>query len=390
MHVPSTVLRSNMIRKCFAMLLAIVMSLGFARKSSAFYKPVDEDNTELFATFNASIADNSNIFLNHNNAKSALIMDAVPGLAFESGKDTSDTQTKATIAEDFQQYASGESFSKALASGTIFSRYNDDKTKLSFDGEFYQLDQPEVGLQNLNFLAERNLTILDGSGEFSLTDKSSIGASIVYNDTSYKNGGFTDWSYWQVPINYYWKVEPKLDLSAGFRYRDNTLGNGGIDSKDYYYNIGARGEFSPDFTGEFDIGYNQLSLDGRGKQGALGLDSKFTYAYSPKTSFSLSLNDDYGYSALGGGGYREPNVNLSANSSLDSQWSVFGQVTYGQYNYITTSQRDDFVSLRVGVGYVVNENVTLKLSYDYANDSSSITSSSFTSNIATFSAAFRF
>ncbi|HEY1791846.1 MAG TPA: outer membrane beta-barrel protein [Opitutaceae bacterium] len=381
---------SDVIRTLNALLIAAITFSALPTRSYAFYKPEVDGDSELFATFNASVADNDNIFLSHNGTQNALIFDFIPGLSFVSGKDTSVTQTNFSIGEDFQKYADGATFSKALTDASLMTRYDDDKTKMSFNGTFNQLDQPEVGLQNLNYLEERNVTDLNASGEVALTDKSSVGGSLIYNDTSYRDNGFTDWSYFEVPVNYYWKVEPKLDLSAGFRYRDNTVGTGGIDSQNYYYNVGARGEFAPDFTGEFDIGYNQLSLDGHGNQSALGMDSKFTYAYSPKTTFTLSLNDDYGYSALGGGGYREPNAYIEANTALNEQWSVFGQVTYGQYQYITTTQRDDFTSFRIGVGYIVSTNVSLKLAYDYANDSSSVTVDSFASNIVTLSAAFRF
>jgi hypothetical protein len=193
-----------------------------------------------------------------------------------------------------------------------------------------------------------------------------------------------------VPIDYYWKVEPKLDLSAGFRYRDNTVGSGGIDSQNYYYNVGARGEFLPDLTGEFDIGYNQVNFNDRGTQSSVGADSKFTFTYSPKTTVTLSLNDDYGYSATGGGGYRQPNASIGASTHLDEQWSAFGSVGYAQYQYLTTAQRDDFYTAQVGVAYVVNSKVTIKGAYNYAEDNSNFNGDSFKNNIFTVTASVRF
>jgi len=388
--MPTHQLLSAGSRKAVRIIPALLgATCALATKSYGFYKPVD-DNSELFFVCTASVAYNDNIFLGHANTQSALIFDVAPGFSFESGKDTSVEQTKVTAYEDFQEYADGKSFSNQLANAELFSRYDDDKLKLSFDGTFHQADQPEVGLQNLDYLEKRDLTDLNGTGEVQLTDKSSIGASVIYDDTSYQGNGFTDWSYIEVPVDFYWKVEPKLDLSAGFRYRDNTVNNGGIDSQNYYYNVGARGEFSPDFTGEFDVGYNQLDITGGGRQSALGADSKFIYAYSPKTSFTVSLNEDYGYSATGGAGYREPNAFVGMTTALTEQWSAFGQVTYGQYNYISTTQRDDFVSFRLGVGYLFSTNFSVKVAYDYAEDSSNINADSFNSSIFTVSASVRF
>jgi hypothetical protein len=359
------------------------------QRAFAFYKPGD-DNSELFVTGTASIAENDNIFLSNNNKQSALIFDEVLGLSYESGKDTSIEQTKISVSEDFQEYANGKNFSNQLTNAELFSRYDDDKMKLSFDGSFHQLDQPEVGLQNLGYLEKRDVTDLDGKGEIQLTDKSSVGVGVQYDDTSYANSGFTNWSYIEVPVDYYWKVEPKLDLSAGFRYRDNTVGTGGIDSQNYYYNVGARGEFAPDLTGEFDVGYNQLSLKGQGTQSALGADSKFIYTYSPKTTVTVSLNEDYGYSAIGGGGYRQPNAYIAVTTALTEQWLATGQVSYAKYEYITTAQRDDYYAAQVGLTYVVSTNISFRGAYSYAEDNSNIAAFSFKNNIFTFSASVRY
>jgi hypothetical protein len=355
----------------------------------ALYKPGD-DNSELFVTGTASITENDNIFLSNNNKQSALIFDEVPGLSYVSGKDTSIEQTKISVSEDFQEYANGQSFTKQLTNAELFSRYDDDKMKLSFDGTFNQLDQPEVGLQNLGYLEERDVTNLVGTSEFQMTDKSSVGVGVTYFDTDYANSGFTNWSYIEVPVDYYWKVEPKLDLSAGFRYRDNTVGTGGIDSQNYYYNVGARGEFAPDLTGYFDIGYNQVSLKGQGTQNAMGADSKFVYTYSPKTTVTVSLNEDYGYSAIGGGGYRQPNAYVAVTTALTEQWLATGQVSYARYEYITTPQRDDFYAVQLGVAYIVNTNFSVKAAYNYAEDNSNIAVDSFKNNIFTLSASVRF
>jgi hypothetical protein len=381
-------------RRKAARLLPASLIVAFALpvltdRASAFYKPGD-DNSELFFTGTVNIAYNDNIFLSHDNEQSALIFDFIPGLSYESGKDTSIEQTRISVSEDFQEYADGKSFSNQLANAELFSRYDDDKMKLSFDGSFLQADQPEVGLQNLGYLEERDITNLNGTGEVQLTDKSSVGGSVIYSDTDYANSGFTNWSYFEVPVDYYWKVEPKLDLSAGFRYRDNTVGTGGVDSQDYYYNVGARGEFAPDLTGEIDVGYNQANFDRGGTQNGLGADSKFIYAYSPKTSVTVSLNDDYGYGANGGSGYRQPSASVGVNTALTEQWSFNAQVEYAQYQYIASPQRDDFYTAGVGLAYTVNRNISFRAAYNFAEDSSNIAGDSFRNNIVTFSASIRY
>jgi len=367
-----------------------------SERASAIVKPFD-DASEVFVTGTVSAAENDNIFLSNTNAKSALIFDFIPGLSYVDGKDTSLTQTKIDLSEDFQQYASGSTLSKQLANAALSSRYDDEKTKLNFDANFHQYDQAVVGLTNTGGLVLRDETHVDGTGELAFTDKTSAGVGVIFDDLVYKKAGYTNWEYVEVPVNYYYKVEPKLDLSAGFRYRDNTLGTGGIDSQNYYYNVGARGEFTPNLTGNFDIGYNQVKLAHGGNQSGLGADSKFTYAYSPKTSVMVGLNEDYGYSATGGGGYRLPNAYIGATTALDEQWSVNGLISYGNYQYLTKPanstlplQRDDFYSAQVGATYVVNTNISVRGAYNYSEDSSNIPGDSFRDNLFTISASVRY
>jgi len=190
-------------------------------------------------------------------------------------------------------------------------------------------------------------------------------------------------------VNYYYKVEPKLDLSAGFRYRDNILGRGGIDSRDLFYNVGARGEFTPNLTGEFNIGYQQARLDNGTNFGGLGLDSKFTFAVDPKNSIILGITDDFSYAATGNA-YRGPGVSLGFNSAISDQWSVNGQAAYTNYDYITSTQKDDFYNVRIGVTYTITAYLTASASYTYAEDNSNVTGDSFKDNIFSVSASLHY
>jgi uncharacterized protein (PEP-CTERM system associated) len=122
----------------------------------------------------------------------------------------------------------------------------------------------------------------------------------------------------------------------------------------------------------------------------MGADSKFVYTYSPKTTVTVSLNEDYGYSAIGGGGYRQPNAYVAVTTALTEQWLATGQVSYARYEYITTPQRDDFYAVQLGVAYIVNTNFSVKAAYNYAEDNSNIAVDSFKNNIFTLSASVRF
>jgi hypothetical protein len=239
---------------------------------------------------------------------------------------------------------------------------------------------------------KRDLYHVEGLGEVGVTEKTSVGAGVIYDDTNYLSTAFTDWQWVKVPLKYYYAVEPKVDVSAGFTYQNNQLGSGGINSDEYFYNIGARGEFTPKLSGGLNVGYEQFQfVSGKNKdKGGLGVDSNFTYAYSPKTNLTFGVNNDFGYSAAGGSAYRIFGLTGGLTSLLTEQWKASALLNYSRYDYISTIQKDDFYNAQVGITYIVNANISVIGSYTYTEDSSNLTADSFNNNIFSISTSLRF
>ena len=363
-------------------------SLLLAASHAQAFVAVDGDD-ELFATGTASAQANDNIFLSHTNAKSDMVFDLTPGLEFDYGKNSL-LKGLISASEDAQLYGSESKLNTGLANTLVTADYSDDKTKINFDASFRQADQATRDVRQVGVLVKRDLYHVEGLGEVALTDKTSLGAGAIYDDTNYLRTGYTDWEWFKVPLKYYYKMEPKLDVSAGFSYQDNQLGTGGINSNQYFYNVGARGEFTPKLTGELSVGYEEISFARGGNHGGLGVESSFNYAYSPSTTVSFGANNDFCYSAAGGASYRISGLNAGLSSLVAEQWKIAGQVGYSHYTYITTPQRDDFYSGQAGVTYILNVHTNLTAAYNYVEDSSNITPDSFTNNIFSLSASLRF
>jgi len=372
-------------------LTSILLGIGFLAltlRVSAI-APISDDS-ELFITGVATVSSNSNLFLSHTDVTSATIYDLVPGLSYEFGKTNSDTTGQLAYDEDFQMIRkTGANLNKQLANAVFWTKYDDTKNKLNLDASFHQADQPEVGIQNLPFLVDRDLYEADALGEVAVTEKTSFGAGAAYDDTEYHTPGYVNYSYFEVPVNYYFQVEPKLDLSAGFRYRDNTLGTGGIDSKDYFYNVGARGEFTPLLTGEFNIGYQEEKPVRGPTLDSLGLNSKFTLAVDPKTSLFLTGTEDYSYAPIGSP-IRATGGTGGLKSQLTDQWSINGQVGYTRNTYLTTTQRDDFYTAQLGISFQINVHMSVTAAYTYSEDQSNIALDSFNDNIFSVSGSLHF
>ena len=349
------------------------------------------DDAELFITGVATASENDNIFLSHANATSSGIFDLVPGLSYEFGKKNSLVTGKLAYSEDFQMFSkSGSQLDYQLANVLFAMKYDDAANKFDLNANYYQADQAQVGIQNLAYLVKRDIYHVDGTDEVGLTAKSSVAVGASYDDTHYHQSGYVDYQYTTVPVNVYFKVEPKLDLSAGFRYRDDSLNNtGGLNGTNYFTNVGARGEFTPSLTGQFNVGYQEEKLDNGRKFDGFGAISNFIYAADPKTTVNFGVSDDFSYSALGQG-FRSSGLNLGFNASLTDQWSVNGLAGYNLYHYTTTTQRDNFYSARVGVSYIVNRYLTLSVGYTYSQDDSNILADSFKDDIASISGSLRF
>ncbi len=353
----------------------------------AFQKIGPDD--ELFATGTASAQANDNLFLSHANQKSDSIFDLVPGLEFDYGA-SSLVKGALAASEDFQLYGSDSNLNTSLANASFTSAYDNDKTKLNLDASFHQADQATRDVRQVGVLIMRNLAHLDALGETGLTEKTSLGAGVIYDDTNYKPANYTDWQWVKIPLKYYYALEPKLDVSAGFSYQDNQLGTGGVNSSEYFYNVGARGEFTPKLTGSLNVGYEQLDFTRGASRGGLGADSSFSYAYSPKTTLTFGVNNDFGYAAIGGGEYRIFGVNVGAATLITDQWKAVGQLSYARYNYFTSIEKDDFYNGQFGVTYLLSTSVSLAGAYTYTKDSSNLTADSFTNNIFSVSAVLRF
>jgi hypothetical protein len=345
---------------------------------------------ELFATGTLTGEYNDNLFLSHSNDKSVFQADLTPGLEWDFGKNSLDKGYVAA-GNDFQLFSSESNLDTDLPFATFVSAYDDGKTKFDLDANYQLLDQAERDVHLVGTLIKRDSYHVNTLGEVGLTEKTSVSAGLIYDDTSYRTAGYQDWQWVNVPVKYYYAVEPKLDVSAGFTYQNNAIGAPGVDSNEYFYNVGARGDFTPKLTGEFSVGFQEIQFfKGLGTTSGVGADSTFNYAYTPKTVFTLSVKDDYGYSPVGGTSFRDFGVTGGFTSEITDQWKVGGQISYDRYSYLTTSQRDDFYTGQGSLTYVVNTNVSLTGTYRYGQDHSNITADSFTNNVVSLAVTLKY
>lgn len=353
------------------------------------------DGAELFVTGTVGVRADDNIFLTAPETDD-VIFDLNPGAELVFGKDA---QTKGSLilGMAFANYADNSHLNTELFSGSFNSRYDDGKMKLGFNLSYAELNQNTADLRGL---VRRDIFNVGANTEVEISQLTSVGAGINYDNQNYKRANYSDAKTLTLPVDLFYKITPKADLALGYRYRDNQV-TIGADSSDHFISIGGRGEFSPKFTGRFAIGLNTRDYDRGGDETGLGLDASFAYEVSPKTSLQFGASNDFGTSPQG---KEQENLTLNAalTTKLTEEWTFTGGLSHRSIDYAADStapitspvlrngRTDGYFEGNLGMAYIVNANVRLGGSYVYRDYDSDLAGSEFTNNVFSFAVYLRY
>jgi polysaccharide biosynthesis protein VpsM len=369
-------------------LTLISVSLGACSYAAPFM--AIGDGAELFLTGTLGIRADDNIFLSRN-AESDVIFDINPGVDITFGKDAQ-MKGALTLSDNFANYSDNSDQNTQLFQADFWTRYDDGKLKLGFNVGYHELNQNTVDARANGVLVRRDVFTAGGNTEVEISQLSSVGAGVSFNHENYKRVGFTDSDTLLVPIDFYWKWTPKTDVSIGYRYRDTKV-DIGSDSSDHFFNIGARGEFSPKFTGKFAVGWNRRKLDIGGDKDQFGVDSSFAYEIDPKTSLQFGASNDFGTSPQG---QQQKNLVLNGMvmTKISEEWAVnaglsWRNIAYSRFGRLAPHE-DDYIEGQLGTTYIINANVRLVGGYTYRKYNADIAASEFKNNVFSFAANFRY
>jgi len=365
--------------------LAVFAVLGTAAQAAPFLAM--GDSAELFLTGTLGVRTDSNVLLSAQKSNDT-IFNLTPGLDLVYGQNAL-TKGKAYYYETITRYFDTNPANTSLSTVGFDANYDDQKTKMNFDASYAQLAQNTVDVR-AGFLVRRDVFHVEGGSEISVTDKTSVAGSVVYENIEYKRTGFESSKIASVPLKYYYYVLPKLAVSGGFTYSDTQLSGGGIGSKDYFYNVGARGEFTPKLTGMFAIGYTERKMDVGPNQNTMGVDSSLAYAVDEKTSVQFGVNNGFGVS---GSGQNERNLTWSVGfqSKISEDWSAGSTLSYRTINYLGAGNHtDNYFEGSVNAKYTYSNVVNFTAGFTYRNNSSTLVSSTFDNKVFSIAANIRY
>ena len=328
------------------------------------------EGSELFLNGTVGFQYDDNIFLRTNNATSDYITTLTPGVEVQFGQNSL-AKGSFIYNEAFNEYSSHSSQDSNLANVSFNVAYDDSKTKGSFGASYVQSSQNTVDARLAAELVRKNATNVNGKGEWSMSDKTSFSAGAVYDRSEYKNAGFITSDQYTVPLDFYYKMEPKLDVSADYFYRDTSLTQGLPKFTDNFLGLGARGEFTEKLSGEYHIGYTQRQFSrGSGNEGLVGVDGKFNYQFSPKTTVNIGLSNDFDNAATGSS-QKVLSGTLGVQTQFEEGFSGSVNASYRDIEY-ATGERDHYWSFNVGLQEQYNKYLTFQAGYTYQNNSSNI------------------
>ncbi len=372
--------------KNYVRTVILVAALGSAAKAAPFLAV--GDGAELFVTGALGVRFDDNIFLADNSNKiNDTIFDINPGVELTFGKNAA-LSGSLTLVDAFANYTDNSGLNSNLFSGDLNAAYEDAKTKFKFNTGYHELNQNTVDTRSLT---RRDEFVIGTSAEVSVSPITAVSAGVNYTKTNYKRRGYGDSDDLAVPVNFYYKWTPKVDLSLGYRYRnyETTVGS---DSVDHFFSVGARGEFTEKLSGKVQVGvitrkFGTSSALTGGSETLPGVDGSLSLAVTPKTTIQFGASNDYGTAPQG---QQQKNLSLytNANINIDTQWSVNGGLSFRSIDYY--NRTDDYFEASVGATYIINTYVKLVGSYVYRNNDSDLASSTFKNNVFSIAASLRY
>jgi len=344
------------------------------------------DNAELFVTAAAAVQIDDNIYLDTANERDDTIFSFTPGLDLVFGKGSA-TSGNFYYREEIRRYNDNDVQNTELSNLGVNASYNNGLTKANFNASYAQVAQNDNDIRATGDLVRRELTNLGAKSEFGISEKTKFALGAAYNKTDYGPASYADSDIWTFPLDLYYEASPKLDWSLGYQYRKSELSRG-RDSDDNFFNIGARGEFTPKLTGQVRLGYSQRSFEGGSDDGLFGFSSNLGYTYSEKTSYQLNLSNDFGSSGTGDS-TKNLTWGVSSSTRFTEQWYMNVGVNFRSVEY--PARTDDYTEGQIGVSYVYNTNVNFSASYTYRNNKSdNLASAEFTNNVFSLGANIRY
>jgi polysaccharide biosynthesis protein VpsM len=358
-------------------------------------------DVDFYLTAQVGARYDDNVFETKTGKVGDTILTAAPGAEMQYGKNSIGHGT-ITYSEAFVRYARKSAGDATLGNGNADFNYNDDSLTAAAAASLQQLYQTNIDTLTLGRkeLTRSDIFGINGSVESQLGVKTSGKVGADFTRTDYKTPGLVGGDYSDLPLKLYFKATPKVDLSAGYTYGIEKPQGNGPSSRDAYYNVGARGSFTPKLTGEFSVGYRTRDVQKSPQETLLGFDGTLNYELTSKTTSALAFSRQFTASALG---ESQKNTRYSFSLSTDTTplWQIGARLAYQDVDYgaavFTVADQpaalhrvDGNFETSVFTSYDYSSWLTATANYTFRNNHSTLPGVDFSDNILSLMLVFRY
>jgi polysaccharide biosynthesis protein VpsM len=295
--------------------LSILRVLSFlALHSISSAVPLGE-NGQVVWRLGGGLQYNDNIFLDSTGAESDMIYIFSPGVELSYGQEASNANIKVTYVHDFITYGDNSRLNRDNPDAGLSGFYKSPKSILNYGISYKENSQNDAGNNLVGDLAHRSIFRINVGGEWDFSAKSSASVAYLMDDVSYDDPQFFDRDSVNVPVNYYWAISPKLDMSVGYRQRNTSFARGGEyisqnrnnplnfrpDYDDEFFNVGLRGSIGAKTTAKVRIGSQKRDFNIRGvsNEDLFSANAKVNWAATEKSDISVLYSRDFNADSYG-------------------------------------------------------------------------------------------
>jgi hypothetical protein len=371
---------------------SLALFAATAASLTSAYAAFPVGDGEAFLTGTATYSQTDNLYLSKASTKSTGVATFTPGVSFEFGN-AALAKNILSFSEQFVRYTSASSQNNELFNAKYDGTYSDSKSTIKLGASYVESAQNNRDARLNGVIVENTTESISTGFEWILSPKTGFDVSPAWENSDYSQKGFTDRESWSVPLNFTYEIAPKLKSSGGYRYRTDQQ-KAGADSTDHFFNLGAKGEFTPKLTGSLNVGYTTRDIKRYGTtagstKSTVGIISNFEYSYSDKTKLRASVGNDY---RSGATGETQKVFSLSggANTPLSNVLTADASLNYSKNDYVQTGRSDDLWALNAGLSYTYNKYLKINGSYAYQDNNSNLNASDFKTNTFSISASVRY
>lgn len=357
------------------------------------------DNADVFFNGSSSLRWSSNIFRDEDDKENDLIMSLTPGFEVNLGRGASNADLSLVTLYEMRRYVDFDELDTNLFSVQADGSYR--SSRLDVSGSVYFREQKrstgDVNLDNEQIESYG----LGGqvNGEYRVSPKFSFGAGFKYRETVYKDPFdfvFADRESFDIPVDVFYELTPKVDLSIGYSYgeresKGTPSGSVAFTTEHHFFNVGARGNLLPKLSGFFKIGYrtSDSSRAGSSARSSLGLDADLTWSATPKLTNRLGVSRDFG---VGGVGLSTENttISVSSNYSINSFFAASAFIDYTLREYQNIEREEDQYRLGARLTYTPNQYWNFGAGYTYSENDSNSQNRSYEDHTIDFTASLRY